>query len=308
MNKIKSKLNIYIYILGLAIGSLLPSLIVTDGTSSNAFLILLLSEACFTALTTLLVIIIFRSEPPSPPSPSEEYHSPINIKQDLISLLTNRHYLILLFCFSMGLAIFNAVTILLYQLIESTGYSSSDAGVFGAVIIIAGLINAFIVGVIMDRTHAYRLILKVLSTGACASGIYFILILQPDEYYPLVISIGLMGFFLLPLLPVSFECAVECTYPIRAEWSTGLLMCAGSVLGGIFTFILEALLRLAPVTKSGLIFTPASIFILCCYVISTLVILTYKGPYLRLESERQVISQPLVKPDVFLVAFVPDES
>jgi FLVCR family MFS transporter 7 len=267
-----------------------------------------MSEACFTALTTLLLIIIFRSEPPSPPSASEEFHSPINIKQDLISLLTNRHYLVLLFCFSLGLASFNAITILLYQLIVPSGYSSTDAGVFGAVIIIAGLINALIVGVIMDRTHAYRLILKVLTIGACASGIYFILILQPNEYYPLVVSIGLMGFFLLPLLPVTFECAVECTYPIRAEWSTGLLMCSGSVLGGVFTFILEALLRLPPVSKSGLIFTPASIFILCCNVISTLVILTYKGPYLRLECERQVIAHPLLKPNVFLVDCVPDES
>jgi predicted MFS family arabinose efflux permease len=265
-------------------------------------------EACFTGLTTLLVIIIFRSEPPSPPSHSEEHHPPINIKQDFISLLTNRHYLILLFCFTLASAIFNGITVVIYQLIAPSGYSSTDAGVFGAIIIVVGLINAFIVGVIMDRTHAYRLILKVLSVGACASGIYFILILQSDQYYPLAVSIGLMGFFLLPLLPVSFECAVECTYPIRAEWSTGLLMCAGSVLGGVFTFIFEALLELAPVSKSGLIITSASIFILCCCVISTLVIFTFKGPYLRLESERQVVPQPLLISNVFLVAFVPEEA
>jgi hypothetical protein len=32
--------------------------------------------------------------------------------------------------------------------------------------------------------------------------------------------------------------------------------------------------------------TPASIFILCCFVIATSVLLTYNGPYLRLEAER----------------------
>ena len=123
-------------------------------------------EACFTALTTLLVIIIFRSDPPSPPSPSEEQHLSIDIKKDLIGLLTNRHYLILLFGFSLGYAILSAITTVLYQLIQPIGYTSTDAGIFGAVVIITGLINACIAGVIMDRTHAYRLILKILLVGA----------------------------------------------------------------------------------------------------------------------------------------------
>ncbi|CAF3369341.1 unnamed protein product [Rotaria sp. Silwood1] len=259
--------------LGLAIGSLFPSLIVTDGSSSNEFFILLMVEACFTGLTTLLIIFILRSESPSPPSPSEEHHLPITIKKDLRSLLTNRHYLILRFGFSLGLALFNAVTTLIYELIQPNGYSSNDAGIFSAIIIIAGLLNAFVVGIVIDRTHAYRLILKILLVGACLSGIYFILFLQPNKLYPLV---------------VSFKCAVECTYPIRVEWSTGLLMCTDNVLSDIFTFVLGDLIKLTPLSNSGIIITPASIFILCCCVIGTLVLLIYKGSYLRLEAERQV--------------------
>jgi hypothetical protein len=96
-----------------------------------------------------------------------------------------------------------------------------------------------------------------------------------------------MGFFLLPLLPVSFECAVECTYPIRAEWSTGFLMCTGNILGGIFIFVVQYLISLAPHYKSGEIFTPASVFILCVFVISAASLFTYRGPYLRLEAEKQ---------------------
>lgn len=273
--------------LGIAIGSLVPSFIVTKGYSSKSFFILLISEASFTVLTTLLVILLFRSEPPTPPSPTEKQYVLIDIKENFRGLFTNRHYLILLFSFSLGFALFSTISTLIAQLIEPTGYSSDDAGIFGAVIIISGLLNMLIAGVIMDRTHAYRIILKILPVGGCASLVYFILILQPNKFYPLVVSIGLMGFFLLPLLPVSFECAVECTYPIRAEWSTGLLLCVGNVLGGIFTFLLGYLTTLSPLTNSGLIITPASIFILCCSVISTLVLLTYNGPYLRLGAERR---------------------
>jgi uncharacterized membrane protein YjjP (DUF1212 family) len=139
----------------------------------------------------------------------------------------------------------------------------------------------------MDKTHAYRRILKILLIGACASAVFFVLILQPNKFYPLALSIGLLGFFLLPLLPVSFECAVECTHPIRAEWSTGLLMCTGNVLGGIFIFVLGYLIKLAPQYKSGQIMTPAAIFMLGFFVASTVSLFTYRGPYLRLEAERQ---------------------
>jgi hypothetical protein len=127
--------------------------------------------------------------------------------------------------------------------------------------------------------------------GACGSAVYFIVILRPHMFYQLVVSNGLMGLFLLPLLPVSFECAVECTYPVRADWSTGLLLCVGNVLGAIFIFVHNYLIKLAPVYKAGNIFTPASIFIVCVFFISASALFTYKGPYLRLEAERMTITR-----------------
>ena len=271
----------------MAVGSLLPSLLVSDSGTSKDFFILLISEGALTASTTLLLILVFRSEPPSPPSPSEAHQQTINLKEDLVSLLRNGQYLILLLGFSLGLALFNSLSTLLEQLIKPSGYSSNDAGIFGAIIIVAGLFNAFLAGVIMDKTHAYRLILKILLFGACASVVFFIFFLRPNQFYPLAASIGLMGFFMLPLLPVSFECAVECTYPIRPEWSTGLLMCSGNILGGVFIFVLGYLVKLAPLYQAGQIFTPASIFILSVFVISGIVLFTYRGPYRRLEAEKQ---------------------
>ncbi|CAF1075210.1 unnamed protein product [Rotaria sordida] len=128
--------------LGGAIGSLLPSLVVTNGSSSHQFFILLTIEAALTTLTTLLLIVIIRSEPPSPPSPSEEHHRSIDIKEDLIRLLTNRHYLILLFGFALGLAMVNSMTTVLSQLIQPSGYSSKDAGIFGAALIVTGILSS----------------------------------------------------------------------------------------------------------------------------------------------------------------------
>jgi len=37
-------------------------------------------------------------------------------------------------------------------------------------------------------------------------------------------AFGILGFCMLGILPISMECAAECTYPIPENSSTGLLM------------------------------------------------------------------------------------
>ena len=274
-------------IAGGAIGSVLPSLIVGADATFEQFFLLITIESGLVGLTAVLTIFFFQSEPPSPPSASEEHQHSIHIKEDLLRLLRNRHYMTLLAGFSLGLALINAITALLFQIIEPFGYTSDNAGIFGALIILSGIFNAFIAGFVMDRTHAYRMILKVLLIGASLSILFFVLILRPNHLYSLAISIGLMGFFLLPLLPVCFECAVECTYPVRPEWSTGLFMCIGSILGGLFIFLLGYLVKLEPILHSPILLTPASLFIFFIFMTSALLLFIYNGPYLRLEAERQ---------------------
>lgn len=61
-------------------------------------------------------------------------------------LLRDRNFLILLFGFSVGLGVFNALLTLIAQLVQPCGYDSSDAGLFGGVLIGAGLLGAAIAG------------------------------------------------------------------------------------------------------------------------------------------------------------------
>lgn len=79
-----------------------------------------------------------------------------------------------------------------------------------------------------------------------------------------------LGFFILPML---------------------LLLCVGNILGGIFIPILGNIATLPPLTTFGLIFTPSSVFLLCCNVISMTVLLTFRGPYLRLGAERSALAE-----------------
>jgi hypothetical protein len=44
---------------------------------------------------------------------------------------------------------------------------------------------------------------------------------------------------MIPIMVVGFELGVEVTYPIDESYSTGLLMCAGQIVGIIYVGIIS---------------------------------------------------------------------
>jgi hypothetical protein len=65
----------------------------------------------------------------------------------------------------------------------------------------------------------------------------FQVVLQPGQSALVTAAFGVLGLAMMPLLPVCFESAVECTYPVNEETSSGLLM-----LAGMSSFVLFELL------------------------------------------------------------------
>ena len=76
----------------------------------------------------------------------------------------------------------------------------------------------------------------------CVLFLQYSLLPSPDGYGQLMASFLVFGFFILPLLPLTFECAVEATFPVRAETTTGVLMGFGNLMGFALIEILNALL------------------------------------------------------------------
>ena len=98
--------------------------------------------------------------------------------------------------------------------------SSRDAGLYGGVMIGAGLLGAAAVGAALDATHRYKTFLKG-GFVAAVGGIGFCMAqLRPANSAVLAAAFGVMGLCTMPLLPVALECAVECTYPVPELLST----------------------------------------------------------------------------------------
>ena len=99
-------------------------------------------------------------------------------------------------------------------------------------------------------------------------------------------SFGLLGFFMMPMLPVTLETAVECTYPVPEENSCGLLMTAGNIFGVGFIFAAQYLISLKPIySPHDSFMTPVAWLLVGVFLVCVVGVITFKGKYLRLQAE-----------------------
>ncbi|GBG25455.1 Feline leukemia virus subgroup C receptor-related protein 1 [Hondaea fermentalgiana] len=277
---------------GIAIGSVLPTFYVIGDDAGVRMYDLLLVEMGVMAAIFILALIFFAEKPELHPSHSETLKATqqeLPLRSELGLMLSNRDYRILFVCFGVGLGFFNALTTLVEQFVNKSGYTSDDAGLFSGLLIGTGIISAIIIGLVLDRVHKYNFVLKLLFVFGGTFVIIFVLVLRPNNMPVLAFTFAGMGSAMLPLLPVVFQCAAECTYPLREDLTTGGIMSAGQVTGVVFIVVLGEMVDAQPV-YDGYVFEPAYILIVVCIVSCVLGILLYNGSYHRLKADQDPLS------------------
>ena len=286
----------------------------SDAHEVRGMPVLLALQAGLAAGTAIWCVALLKEEPSAPPSASAmarrstremllaadgrvAQRSPWRVMYEHTrTLLGDREFLKLVVGFGFGLGLMNALLTELEQLISplyctdtggnrdcDIGASTSDAGLFGGVLIGGGILGAVFIGVLLDRTHWYRACLKGGNLWALVTVGVVLWQLQPGHTGALTACFGVSGFALIPLLPVTFECAVECTYPVPEEASAGLLMLAGNLVGLAATYVLQTLIGMAPVYDAGDGVPPAHIFIAAMLAFAVSVVLSFNGDYKRLR-------------------------
>ena len=209
------------------------------------------------------------------------------MKEDLVTLLRNRNFLCLATGFGVGLGVFNALLTLLAQLLQPCGYGDQTAGNAGAALLGAGLLGAGIAGVVLEKTRLYVPVLRLGIVAALACTVFMLGSLRRDAEDALTASFALLGFFLIPLLPVALENAAECTYPIPEDTSSALLMTIGQVVGIILIFALGPLLATPASAACETVVTPSAGFVLGWMVLAAAVIAAYRKDYRRQAAEAE---------------------
>lgn len=181
-------------------------------------------------------------------------------KNEIRELFSDWNYILLFVTLSVAIGLFNVFVTLTFQLIQPFGYSNDDAGLFGTLFGVTGLVGAAIGCWAMKRYKRYKLTIKVYIYLCMVSVIVFVFMLRPNNYVGLLTSFLLMGFSILPLLPILMETCAECSYPIPEDISAGCILIGASYTGVAFIFGLQVLIDLPPFGPLPL--TPSNLLII----------------------------------------------
>jgi len=190
------------------------------------------------AVVSALVFIVFaRARPATPPCPAG-HDGRVLMFDGLKQMLRQRDFLLLLAIFFIGLGMFNGVSTWIENIVRPRGFSVSQAGLLGGLMLVGGIIGAVIVPILSDRARRRKpyVILSLCGLLPGLAGMAF-----ATGYWLLLVSGFVFGFFLLSSGPIGFQLGAELTHPAPEGTSNSLLVVMGQISGIIFIFGMDAL-------------------------------------------------------------------
>jgi len=219
--------------LGILLGmTLTPYLVIGSGIGGMLYIYGIIS-----ILTTIGFLVLIKESPPTAPClPDQEERSLVydGFKQTL----RTKDFILLMIIFFIGLGVFNAVTTWIEDILRPRGFSATQAGITGGLMIIGGIIGALFIPILSDRYKKRTpfIILALIGATIGLAGITF-----ATSYWLLLSSGMVLGFFLLSSGPIGFQYGAEITYPASEGTSNGMLLLMGQVSGIAFIFGMDSL-------------------------------------------------------------------
>ncbi len=166
------------------------------------------------------------------------------------------------------MGIFNGVTTWVENIIRPRGFTPSDAGTLGALMLAGGVVGAVLIPPFSDKQHKRQ---KFILLGFLLAIPGLIGLTFAQVSWLLYLSAFSMGFFLVSANPIGMQYSAEITYPTPEGTSNGLIQLFGQA-SVVFVYIMEALK-----TKDGA-FTPALLLAAGLMLVSVFLITKMKDP------------------------------
>jgi MFS family permease len=178
----------------------------------------------FTAVVSTIIFLIFtREAPPTPPCPPGKEARALML-DGLKSMIRMKDVWILLVLFLVGMGVFNGISTWIESIVRPKGFSISQAGDLGGILLLGGIAGAIVIPLFSDRLHKRKIFLLA---GVALSIPGLIGVIFANSYLMIMISMFILGFFLISLAPVGYQYIAEITYPAPEGTSNGLLNLAG---------------------------------------------------------------------------------
>jgi len=221
------------------------------------------------AFSALLFVIFAREKPATPPCPDGMDVRALML-DGLKHALKVKSFLLYLFVSFIGLGLFNGITTWVEPIIRPRGFTSTEAGTLGALMLVGGVLGAVIIPPFSDKTHKRKIFLLLGFVLAIPGliGLTF-----ATQLWLLYVSAFAMGFFIVSASPIGMQYAAEITYPTPEGTSNGLIQLFGQA-SVVFVYIMAALR-----TSNGS-FTPALLLSVGLIGVSVILISQMRDPKL----------------------------
>jgi len=218
--------------LGILVGlAVTPFIALSAGIST-----MLLIYGVGAVIAMIIFLIAGREYPPTPPCPPGMDERALMF-DGLKQILKKRDFLVLMAIFFIGLGIFNGVTTWIEDILRPRGFSATQAGIAGGLMILGGVVGALVVPALSDH-YRRRVPFIIIALVGAVPGL--IGVAYANAYLALLASSFILGFFLLSAGPIGFQYGAEIGQPTPEGTTNGLLILMGQISGIIFIFAMDA--------------------------------------------------------------------
>ena len=187
------------------------------------------------ALSSVLFFILAREKPATPPcEPGLEVRA-LMLDGLKHALKVKSFWLYLLVSF-IGLGLFNGITTWVENIIRPRGFTPTDAGILGALMLAGGVLGAVAIPPFSDKSRKRKPFIFFGFLLAIPGLLGLTFATQP---WLLFLSAFLFGFFLVSANPIGMQYAAEITRPTPEGTSNGLIQLFGQA-SVVFVSIMEA--------------------------------------------------------------------
>ena len=221
-------------------------------------------------LSAILFVAFARENPPTPPCPPGMEARALML-DGLKHALTVKSFRLFLVVMFIGMGTFNGVSTWVENIVRPRGFTPTDAGTLGALMLIGGILGAVVIPPFSDKQHKRK---RYLLLGIALALPGLIGLTFATSFWLLILSAFCLGFFLISVSPIGMQYAAEITYPTPEGTSNGLIQLFGQA-SVVFVYIMEAM------KSSDGSFTPALLLACGLLVVSVLVITQLKDPVME---------------------------
>ncbi len=222
--------------LAMYLGILIAMLLTPFLTKGSGIKGMLYIYGIISVVAAFIFLLFSKERPPTAPCrPDQEERS--LVLDGLKDMLHNKNFYLLMIIFFIGLGVFNSVSTWIEDILRPRGFSATQAGITGGAMIFAGIVGAVIMPMLSDhfRKRIPFIIIALIGSIVGLAGLTF-----ATEYWLLITSGTILGFFLLSSGPIGFQYGAEITYPASEGTSNGMLLLMGQISGIAFIFALDS--------------------------------------------------------------------